>query len=263
LTSLLLSLVMPPTGCAIAVVVGLLLVFRWRRFGSCIAWLGVAALLLMALPVVSDNLMLGLETGLPPATPPADHPPGAIVVLGGEVTRSRTLAMGVGPGPLTLERVRTAAELARRTGLPILVTGGITQPDTAPVAAVMAASLRDDFRLSARWIEDKSRDTWQNARFSAEILRGQGITSVYVVTSAWHMRRALLAFQATTLTVTPVPTPPGDPVQGNLNDFLPHASAWQTAYYALHEWIGYAWYKVRGAFENEGPPSPNPLEIAE
>jgi len=243
--SLLLMLVVPPTGCVVAIVVGLLLVFRWRRLGLGIAWFGVVALLLMAMPIVSGTLMLGLEAGLPPATPPPGHPPGAIVVLGGEVARSHALAMGVGPGPLTLERLRTAAELGRRTGLPILVTGGITQPDTATVAAVMAASLRDDFRLPARWVEDKSRDTWENARFSADILQAQGITSVYVVTSAWHMRRALLAFQGTTLTVTPYPTPPGDPIRVDLNGLLPHASAWLTGYYALHEWIGYEWYKLR------------------
>jgi uncharacterized SAM-binding protein YcdF (DUF218 family) len=241
---LLLSLAMPPACFAVLAVIGLLLLLRWRGFGLWVAWLGMVALLLMAMPAVSGNLMLGLEAGLPPDMPPPGHPPGAIVVLGGEVTRSYAYALGVGPGALTLERLRTAAELARRTGLPILVTGGVTQPDTATVAAVMAASLRDDFRLPARWVEDKSRNTWENARFSAAILRNEGITSVYVVTSAWHMRRALLAFQGTTLTVTPFPTPPGEPVMGYLNDFLPHAAAWQTGYYALHEWIGYAWYKM-------------------
>jgi uncharacterized SAM-binding protein YcdF (DUF218 family) len=242
---LLLSLAMPPTGFAIVVLIGLLLCIRWRRLGLAIAWLGMAALLLMALPAVSFNMMLALEAGLPPPTPPPGQPPGAIVVLGGEVFRTHAVALGVAPGPLTLERLRIGAELARRTGLPILVTGGVTQPDTPAVAAVMAASLRDDFRLPARWIEDKSRDTWQNARFSADILQAEGITSVYVVTSAWHMRRALLAFHGTALTVTPFPTPLGDPVKLDLYSFLPSAGAWGTSYFALHEWIGYEWYKLR------------------
>ena len=99
------------------------------------------------------------------------------------------------PGSLTLDRLRTGAALHRRTDLPILVTGGTTQPRTATVGVVMAESLRDDFRAPARWTEPKSDDTWENARFSAAILKAEGITSVYVVTHAWHMRRAVLAFQ--------------------------------------------------------------------
>ncbi len=231
-------------GLATLIVVGLLLHRRGRRFGYRLAWTAVIALILLAMPIVSENLLLALEAGLP-TTPPADHPPGAIVVLGAEVFRAKSEPLGVGPGPLTLERLRTAAGLSRRTGLPILATGGVTQPNTAPVGIVMGDSLRDDFRRPARWIEDRSRDTWENARFSAGILRAEGINSVYVVTSAWHMRRALLAFAGTGLTVTAAPTPPGDPLRPNFNDFLPHASAWLAGYYALHEWIGYAWYCVR------------------
>ena len=90
------------------------------------------------MPAVSDSLLLALEPGLP-MTPPADHPPQAIVVLGGEVIRAHDEKLGVRPGLLTLDRLRTAAALHRRTGLPILVTGGTTQPHTAPVGLVMAA----------------------------------------------------------------------------------------------------------------------------
>jgi uncharacterized SAM-binding protein YcdF (DUF218 family) len=141
--------------------------------------------------------------------------------------------------------LRTAAALQRRTGLPILVTGGTTQPNSPPVGQVMAQSLTDDFRTPPRWIEAKSADTWENARFSADILRAEGITSVYIVTHAWHMRRAVLAFQGTGLTVTAAPTSLDDPLGPDLEDFLPRAGGWQTGYFAMHEWIGYAWYKLR------------------
>jgi uncharacterized SAM-binding protein YcdF (DUF218 family) len=146
---------------------------------------------------------------------------------------------------LTLDRLRTAAALQRRTGLPILVAGGTTQPHTPAVGLVMEQSLRDDFQIPARWVESKSADTSENARFSADILRTEGVTSVYVVTHAWHMRRALLAFQGTGLRVTAAPTSLDDPMGLDLYDFLPRAAGWQTGYYALHEWIGYAWYTQR------------------
>jgi uncharacterized SAM-binding protein YcdF (DUF218 family) len=196
------------------------------------------------MPVVSYSMLLGLESGLP-MTPPADHPPQAIVVLGAEVIRAHNEKLGIRPGLLTLDRLRTAAALHRRTGLPILVTGGTTQPDTPAVGLVMAQSLTDDFQTPPRWVESKSSDTWQNARFSADILRAEGITSVYVVTHSWHMRRAVVAFQGTGLTVTAFPTSLDDPLEPDLYDFLPRASGWQTGYFAVHEWIGYAWYRLR------------------
>ncbi|MDR3532538.1 MAG: YdcF family protein [Rhodopila sp.] len=241
---IILTLAMPPTGFVVLILIGMLLRGGWRRFGRRVAWTSLIALILFGMPVVSSNLLLALETGLP-TTPPADNPPQAIVVLGGDVIRTHQEKLGIRPGLLTLDRLRTAAALHRGTGLPILVTGGTTQPGTPPVGMVMDESLKDDFQTPARWVESKSADTWENARFSADILRAEGITSVYVVTHAWHMRRAVLAFQGTGLTVTAAPTSLDDPLGPDLSDFLPRAAGWQTGYFAIHEWIGYAWYKLR------------------
>ncbi len=178
-------------------------------------------------------------------TPAADHPPQAIIILGAEVIRTHDEKLGVRPGLLTLDRLRTGAALQRRTGLPILVTGGTTQPRTPAVGLVMEQSLQDDFRTPPRWVEPKSADTWENARFSADILRAEGINSVYVVTHSWHMRRAILAFEGTGLTVTAFPTSLDDALSYNLFDFVPRASGWQIGFFAAHEWIGYGWYKLR------------------
>lgn len=159
---------------------------------------------------------------------PADHPPEAIIILGGDVIRASEERLGVRPGLLTLDRLRTAVALQRRTGLPILVTGGQTQAHAPAVGFVMEQCLQEDFRVPARWVEVKSVDTWENARFSAAILTEQGIHSAYVVTHAWHMRRALLAFQSTDLSVTAAPTSLDDQLGPDLFDFLPRVSSWQT-----------------------------------
>jgi uncharacterized SAM-binding protein YcdF (DUF218 family) len=241
---LILSLLIPPVGFLTLIVAGVLLRGRWYRLGRSLTLLGVAGLLLTSMPIVANSMLVALELNLP-ITPPADHPPQAIVVLGGEVIRALQEPLGVRPGLLTLDRLRTGAALQRQTGLPILVTGGVTQDGAAPVAAVMQQSLRDDFRTPPRWIEDQSRDTLENARFSAAILHAQGITSIYVVTHAWHMKRALLAFEQTGLTVTAAPTPRDELGWPNVSDFLPRASSWQTSFYAMHEWIGLLWYRFR------------------
>jgi uncharacterized SAM-binding protein YcdF (DUF218 family) len=238
------ALALPPTGFVILIVAGLLMRGGWLRFGRRLTWTALIALILLGMPIVSNNLLLSLETGLP-TTPTPGHPPQAIVVLSAEITRAHQEVLGYRPGLLTLDRLRTAAALYRRTGLPILVSGGIAQADAPSFAAVMAQSLKDDFQTPARWVEAKSTDTWENARFSAEILHAEGITSIYLVTSSWHMRRALVAFQDTGLIVTAAPTSPDEPLEPDLGDFLPRAAGWQTGYYAIHEWIGYAWYKLR------------------
>jgi uncharacterized SAM-binding protein YcdF (DUF218 family) len=238
------TLAMPPISLVVLIVVGLLLRGKWQRLGRRLTWVSLIALILFGMPLVSYSMLLALESGLP-LTPPADHPPQAIVVLGAEVIRAHQEKLGVRPGLLTLDRLRTAAAMHRLTGLPILVTGGTTQPDTPAVGLVMEQSLRDDFQAPPRWVEAKSADTWENARFSADILRAEGITSVYVVTHSWHMRRAVLAFQGTGLIVTAAPTSFDEPIGPDLSDLLPRAAGWQTGYFAIHEWIGYVWYKVR------------------
>jgi uncharacterized SAM-binding protein YcdF (DUF218 family) len=242
---LLLSLVIPPTGFVTLIIIGLLLRGRWHRFGRRLTWAAAVFLLLFSLPIVSYSALVALETDLP-TIPPADHPPQAIVVLGAETIRAtRNGTFEFRPGLLTLDRLRSAAALHRQTGLPILATGGVSTEQTRAVGLVMEQSLRDDFQTLARWVEWKSRDTWENARYSAEILRAEGITSVYVVTHAWHMKRALLSFQGIGLTVTAAPTPLDNISDPDLGDFMPRASVWQTGYYAMHEWIGLLVYRLR------------------
>jgi uncharacterized SAM-binding protein YcdF (DUF218 family) len=240
---ILVSLALPPMGFVVLIGIGLLARGRWRRFGTWLTWGSLIALFLLAMPVVSYPMLLALETGFP-TVPPAGHPPQAIVILGGDVIRAHQEASGVRPGLLTLDRLRTGAALHRRTGLPILVTGGTTQPDTEPVGKVMETSLRDDFQVLAQWTETKSRDTRENALFSAAILKREGISSVYVVTHSWHMRRAMLSFARTGLIATAAPTSLDDPMGPNWGDLVPRSPVWQTCWFAMHEWIGYVWYRL-------------------
>ena len=199
------ALLVPPVSLVFVALIGLLIERRHRPIGRFLAWFGVLGLLVLALPAVSGLLLTSLERNLP-LTPPPDQPPQAIVVLGGDVQRGGGSTPLAHLGPLSLERVRAGALLHRRTGLPILVSGGTLRTSEPPVAVLMADSLVHDFQVPAQWVERESRDTWENARLSAAILHQQGITSVYVVTQAWHMRRAIVAFADTGITVTAAPT---------------------------------------------------------
>ncbi len=223
----------PPVN--LAVLSALCLLAGWRR----LAGLALVALLVLALPPVAGALTATLEQGEQAGDPAGAQ---AIILLGAEVVHQ---ADGhTAPGLLSLERERTAARLARQTGLPLLVSGGVTRPGAAPVGAAMAESLREDFATPARWVEDRSADTFENAGNAARILLPEGIKTVLVVTDQWHMRRARLAFRIAGLQAIAAPVPPS---QGGVDwhDFIPYAGAWMESYYALHEWIGIAWYMLR------------------
>ncbi len=241
LKTLLVLLILPPMNLVLLAAAGLVTARFRPRFGWMIGAVSMVGLLLLSFHAVSHPILAALERDLP-TTPRLDAPPTAIVVLSGDALRSPSVNGGVLVGHLTLQRLRTAAALQRQTGLPILVSGGAIADSKTSFAKIMSDSLNEDFRVPVRWLEEKSRNTWENAQFSAELLKSEGITSVYVVTHAWHMRRSLFAFSHTGLTVTAAPTPLLSVLGPTPSDFIPSVSSWQAAYFAFHEWVGGLWY---------------------
>lgn len=244
LQSLMSVMVVPPVNLLVIALLAVLL--GWRR----IAITALGCVLALAMPVVSDSLLSALEHRFPRGTPAGAGAPGAIVILGADTLDVVDPEAPDGPartdlGGLTLQRLRAGAAMHRKNGLPVLVTGGILTDTPTPAGEVMARSLRDDFGINARWQENEALDTWGNAGFSAPLLKRDGITSVYIVTHAWHMPRALLAFAGTGVAVTAAPLPPAPPVTLGAEGFVPRASALQRSYFALHEWIGLVWYGLR------------------
>ena len=204
---------------------------------------GVAGLFVLALPLFSRMVFAALDRGvLSDEAAGAAPAPEAIVILGGDVTHS---AAGYEDGPGTLERLRVGAALWRRTRLPVLVTGGATWRDEPAVAALMAESLEKDFSVPVRWVEDRSKDTWENARESAAMLHPEGISSVYLVTHEWHLRRALLAFRRWGIVGRPVAVPVDRGPDETLYLLLPRPSAWVASYEGLHEFVGLLFYSLR------------------
>ena len=233
------GLLLPPaTGLLLLALAWLL---RKHRGAVAVAVLGGLALLLPSLPLVATALIATLETR---AGPPMTDPQGAkaIVILGGGLARHAPEYGGETVNERSLVRTRYGAFLARRYQLPVLVSGG------APIDALRAESdamsdvLAAEFGVPVRWREGRSRDTADNARYSAQILRAEGIQRVILVTEAFHMPRARQLFEAAGLQVVSAPT--GFKGYGDTPtrfDFLPQAKAMQISYYALHEWLGIGW----------------------
>jgi len=109
----------------------------------------------------------------------------------------------------------------------------------------MRAALDADFAVPVTWVDDKSRSTWENALFTARLLKADNVTTVVLVTHAWHMRRALWSFERAGLHAIPWPAPATYDVDDRPDDYLPSTGALEASYHALHEALGLVYYRLR------------------
>jgi len=246
------SSLIPPNLFILLTVIGLVLAWRWTRLGLVVATVGGILLYLAAMPIVADGLIEWVKS-LAGAAPilPSDAPPGAIIVLSADYRRSDAPGGSYTVGPQTLERLATTAREARRRGLPVLVSGGRPDNIDNSLARMMSTVLQDDFGVPVRWREERSLNTYENAAFSAQILRGAGVPSALLVTHCRDMARALWSFDAVGYPVVPAVCSPQQADWWRLDEavsvrsFFPQITALLASDRALHELIGLAWYSYR------------------
>lgn len=202
-----------PLGTALcAAMLSLLLLWLGRR--QLAAGLGVfvvAWLFLWSLPPVAASLARLVEA--PWQALALDDIPAAsvIVVLGGGINPSgkgeetgQTIQFGEAG-----ERVWYGARLYKAEKAPIILFTGSSARRSDPFSdAVAMAILAGDLGVpeSAMMVESSSRNTRENARFSARMLKSNQVNDIVLVTSAAHMARAVYHFEAEGLVVFPAPT---------------------------------------------------------
>jgi uncharacterized SAM-binding protein YcdF (DUF218 family) len=238
LKALLLALLMPPGGplllaAAGACLIGLHRGAGARRAGWALLIAGLATLWLLATPAVANALNEAAQR-YPALDLERPVQAQAIVILGGGDARPSAPEYGGAPAAAggLLERVVYGAFVAQHTGLPVLLSGEYRE------ASAMRASLARDFHLEPRWVEERSRDTFQNAQFSAPLLKAAGVSRIILVTDAAHEWRAAAEFTSTGLIV--VPAPEGRWLwQGRgPRRYLPNPGALAHSTDALHELLG-------------------------
>jgi uncharacterized SAM-binding protein YcdF (DUF218 family) len=228
------TLLPPPASPLLLAAAGLLLIWgKRRRLGATLIAVGLACLWLCSVPVVS-NALWRLAERYPALDLSRPTHAQAIVILGGGSYRYAAPEYG-GPAPelALLDRLTYGAFVARRTSLPVLVSGNGNE------AGTMRASLTRDFGISTRWFENHSRDTFENARFSALLLRADGVNCIILVTTSTHLWRASQEFRNAGLEVVPAPvgvwTVRGE--EGFMK-FMPSAAALLRTSEAVYELIG-------------------------
>lgn len=245
------SLILPPASLFLLILVGLTLWRRRPRTGRILAGTGVALLALLSMTAVADLFLTPLERMTAPLRAPERAGAEAIVVLAAGRLRDAPEYGGRDiPDYIALARLRYAAHLQRRTGLPILVSGGSAgtpAPADRPytLADAMASALREDFGVPVRWTEAHSRDTAENAAYSAALMRADGVRRVLLVTDAMHMARSRAAFERAGLEVVDAPTMFFSGQARSLHAWVPSAEGLRRSWYALYELIGILWYQAR------------------
>ncbi len=238
----------------VLIVIGLIgLVLLLTRFTRLASWLIVTSLVLIAVAGLSplgNALILPLEERFPPWDA-SRGPPDGIIVLGGMISPDVSGARGVVALNEAAERITAAAELARRyPSARIVLTGGsnalIFDEGIEAVFAVReleALGVARD-RITA---EEQSRNTIENAVFSRLVANPKPGERWVLVTSAYHMPRAMAVFRAVGFSVEAYPVDwrtrgPIDMVRpfASLGDGLRRTDT------AVHEWVGLLAYRLTG-----------------
>jgi uncharacterized SAM-binding protein YcdF (DUF218 family) len=176
---------------------------RWYRLGRRLLWGGAVALLICGLTPLGDALILPLEGRFPRAEIGAASGAGrsvtGIIVLGGGEDGHAAASPQLAALNESAERYTEAVALAQR--LPeakVVFTGGsgafiaAEQPEAEPAGRLFEALGVPKERIT---LESRSRDTYENALFSARVLKPKPGERWLLVTSAWHMPRAMGCFR--------------------------------------------------------------------
>ena len=129
----------------------------------------------------------------------------------------------------------------------VVLSGGSMYPESPSEARLLQRQLeRWGADTSAVVLEEQSRNTRENAMFSAKILEERGAQRVLLVTSAFHMQRAVACFEAAGVKVDayPVDYRGYDPARSG-GSWLPRSGALFDSTWALHEHVGRLVYALR------------------
>jgi len=219
----------------------------WKRLQRRLLAVLTLGVLVVATVPWASLIIRPLEDRFP--VPTLDDQVTGIVVLGGALdpvvsaTRDQVAANGA------VERVTTLVDLGRRHPQAKLIfsggSGSLSTQDfkEAPVARRFLDELGFDTHRVV--FEDQSRNTWENAVFSKQLMAPQPGETWVLVTSALHMPRSMGAFRAAGWSVIPYPVDYTTSGRESGLAFDP-GSAFSRLDVGLHEWLGLAYYRWRG-----------------
>nr|WP_210340313.1 YdcF family protein [Microvirga splendida] len=181
---------------------------RLRRLGIALSLAFTLATIALGLLPVASYILLPLEERFAPFRDDGRSVDG-IILLGGAVEAADSKARGSLVANESAERVLDTTQLAHRyPNARILISGGggTVFGDGAAEAPIIADYFKSIGIDPARiLVEDRSRTTAENGVYSKELARPAEGERWLLVTSAWHMPRAVGVFEKVGFPVTPYP----------------------------------------------------------
>ena len=222
----------------------------WRRFPRALRWIAaaVACLLIVSMcPLGANALVWQLESRVPEPAACAGPAPDTIVVLAAGFEREPANARDfTALESDSIRRALAGIELWRRTpgatlvfagGGPFAISESATLQDLAELLGVAAASMRR---------EDRSQTTWENAQ-QLRMLTPALPPRIWLVSSALHLPRALIAFRAAGFEPCAYASDRRYVPPGGVGYYLPQSSALIKTEEAIHEIVGQVLYRWRAA----------------
>jgi uncharacterized SAM-binding protein YcdF (DUF218 family) len=240
------------------------LVLLWTRFarlGRRLLFASLALVVVLGVLPVGKALMLVLEQRFPPWVA-SGNPPHGIIVLGGAIEPERSVARGMVSLNGGAERVTEIAALARRfPDTRIVFSGGSANlVFSGPPESAFMLDLLESFGIPRTRVqlEERSRNTAENARFTRALIDPKPGERWLLVTSAMHMPRAAGAFRQAGF---PVEAYPVDWNTDGWSDLAkgPFWPLWGLGMtdFAMKEWVGLLAYWLAG-YTAELLPGPQP-----
>lgn len=240
----------PLAWVVLLLLLGLVLPTRWRRAGISLRWAALLLLLLQGWEPLPDALLRRLEAQHPAPAQIDLRAYAGVIVLGGALEPSR-IWEGREQAALNGSAERMTAGVAllmREPQLRLLFTGGEGELfggtlSEAERARRFYASLGVDPQRLV--FESSSRTTHENAVLSAALPGVDRTRPWLLLTSAWHMPRAMATFEKAGWNVTPWPTDyrTGLSTPWHKYTLMGSAIKWDLA---LHEYLGLWVYRLTG-----------------
>jgi uncharacterized SAM-binding protein YcdF (DUF218 family) len=227
-----------------------LMATRFARTGRALAVTGIVLLAVAGLSPLGNALILPLEQRFPPWRA-AEGSPDGIIVLGGAIGPTMSAARGEAQLNEAAERMTVLATLARQYprarivfsgGDPSLTGGGTSE-------AVFVVPMLESFGIPASRVEleGASRNTYENAVFTKELVKPKPGERWLLVTSAHHMPRSVGCFRGAGFAVEPYPVDWRSRGARDLaSPFGTVSAGLARTDVAVREWVGLVTYRLTG-----------------
>lgn len=240
---------LPPSGFIILLAVGLFLwLIRLRKTAAFCILLASVLLYFSSTPFVARKLIDPLQYQYDVLKEVPEDIQAIVVLAAGRIPIAREYTNLDTVNATSLERLRYASRLSKVHQLPIMLVGGSVNDERDSLSSIMKNVMETDFGVQATWLEEKSKNTYENAKFSKKILNDNSISKFLLVTHAYHMPRAMWCFEEVGLEPVAAPTvfyKRGATIP-EIKDYTPSTVALKKTRLAIHERLGKLWYKYIG-----------------